>query len=48
MKDIIHWLSTHESRALEAKELIEILNRKMMEAGIPIWRFFTSIPTMHP
>lgn len=48
MKDIIHWLSTHESRALEAKELIEILSRKMMEAGIPIWRFFTSIPTMHP
>ncbi|WP_051061446.1 adenylate/guanylate cyclase domain-containing protein [Leptospira weilii] len=48
MKEIINWLSTPESRALEAKELIEIVNRKMIETGIPVWRFFTSIPTMHP
>ncbi|TGL73799.1 adenylate/guanylate cyclase domain-containing protein [Leptospira yasudae] len=48
MKDILNWLSSPSSRALESKELIETLNQKIIEAGIPVWRFFTSIPTMHP
>ncbi|WP_423789998.1 adenylate/guanylate cyclase domain-containing protein [Leptospira kmetyi] len=48
MKEILNWLSSPPSRALEAKELIETLNQKIIEAGIPVWRFFTSIPTMHP
>lgn len=48
MKDILNWLSSPASRELEAKELIETLNRKIIEAGIPVWRFFTSVPTMHP
>ncbi|MCG6166747.1 adenylate/guanylate cyclase domain-containing protein [Leptospira sp. FAT2] len=48
MKDILNWLSSPSSRELESKELIETLNQKIIEAGIPVWRFFTSIPTMHP
>ncbi|WP_078125566.1 adenylate/guanylate cyclase domain-containing protein [Leptospira alexanderi] len=48
MKSILNWLTSPESRALEAKELIEMLNRNIIEAGVPVWRFFTSIPTMHP
>ncbi|XDD50715.1 adenylate/guanylate cyclase domain-containing protein [Leptospira sp. WS92.C1] len=48
MKEIINWLSGPKSRNLEAKELLEELNQRLIDSGIPVWRFFTSIPTMHP
>ncbi len=48
MKEIIDWLSNSDSRNLDTKELLEELNLKLVSAGIPIWRFFSSIPTMHP
>ncbi|AOP32905.1 adenylate cyclase [Leptospira tipperaryensis] len=48
MKEIINWLSGAESRNLETKELLEELNQRLIHLGIPVSRFFTSIPTMHP
>lgn len=48
MKEIISWLSGPQSRDLDAKELLEQLNQRLIESGIPVSRFFTSIPTMHP
>lgn len=45
---LTHWLLTEAWSAIDAKTLVELFSRSLVNAGYPVFRFFITIRTLHP